>query len=265
MSGPIVVSASTSTLTGMLGAAVPAAAITAAVAIANRIAAEPLANEPLLRGVLAGAATESSPGQGTVLHGGVRVATPIAALANGIAAAGSAEAVVVPAFAASLAAAEYAGASPQDWLAAFALGAEVSIRLARGLERSGTRAFVPASAVGQIGATLAVCRVLGLDAAVAAPAMGLAAIQVSGTAKAGTPEHALSVGNAARVAVEVAFIVRFGASGPLNAVETAGLMIAAPGLADELSGLGHSWLLADSRSGDGELAPRLAALLQQEG
>src|SRR5690606_26338603 len=133
-------------------------------------------NEPLLRGVLAGAATESSPGQGTVLHGGVRVATPIAALANGIAAAGSAEAVAAPAFAASLAAAEYADASPQDWLAAFALGAEVSIRLARGLERSGTRAFVPASAVGQIGATLAVCRVLGLDAAVAAPVMGLAAI-----------------------------------------------------------------------------------------
>src|SRR5690606_20838364 len=137
----------------------------AAAAIAARL---PLAGAPAaanVRRVLMDSARDGgTPPQATVLAEGIRVAAPLAASINALDAclATEEDLVAVPAFATSLAVAELVGANREKWLSAFALGAEISIRLSRSLG-SDARPFIRAGAVGQVGAALAASRLLALS------------------------------------------------------------------------------------------------------
>jgi 2-methylcitrate dehydratase PrpD len=267
MSGPTVPSASTIALTGMLAIAVPPSVLTAATRIANRLASgeTPPTGYRLAEALIADATRAGAPGQATALAFDQRTSVPLAASINGITTASrSEEEVVIPALCASVAVAEHERATTAAWLFGFAIGAEVALRLARAWRRPGLRPFIPAGAVGQVGAALAASAILGLSEERAAPAIGLAAIQVSGVAPWGTAERLVAIGNAARVGVEAAYLGRAGTSGPLNAVETVGLMVAWPGLGDELVGLGERWIMAadaDVAETEAELDPRFRALL----
>jgi 2-methylcitrate dehydratase PrpD len=260
MSGPLEITASTELLTGLLSAAVPATALAHAARSAGALfaAGREAAVDPVYDRLLMVAHAEGVPPQASVLWSGPKLSAPSAACLNAARVAGAADDLLAPALFATLAIAEMAKLTPQQFLEAFTIGAEVSRRLAGALATPGARPFIAASAVGQFGATLSVCRALGLGRDIAASALGLSAVQVTGNAPPDAAAYRLSVGNAARVGIEAACIAKFGANGPQNGVVAIGLMLNTPQIETLLVGLGESW------AGDGGIAAAPEKLLPRE-
>jgi 2-methylcitrate dehydratase PrpD len=133
-----------------------------------------------------------------------------------------AAAVVVPA---ALAVAEATGCSGADLLAAIVVGLDVADRVSRAISPRALydRGLHPSSVAGTPAAALAAARLLGLDAAAARRALGLAASQASGLMawESDPTEHArpFNCGIAARNGVTGAMLASAGFGGPEDALE----------------------------------------------
>lgn len=124
-----------------------------------------------------------------------------------------------------LAVAEQVQASGRDLLTAYAVGLEVHARLGQAMPSpwSSSDPFLPIGTIGTIGAAVAAGRLLGLDAARMAHAIGLAA-QSAGQLGIGNGSHAkpLAPANAAASAVRAAQLAAAGFTGPAAAIERPG-------------------------------------------
>jgi len=126
-----------------------------------------------------------------------------------------------PAWPAVLAAAEHTGASGLEVLAAFALGAEASCRVAMSVHPWHYDAgWHITGTVGIFGAAAGAGRLLGLSAGQMAEALGLAGTNAAGVRDAfGTNGKALHVGHAAMSGLRAAMLVRGGFTGPTEILE----------------------------------------------
>jgi 2-methylcitrate dehydratase PrpD len=124
---------------------------------------------------------------------------------------------------AALAAAEAAGATGREALAAIVAGNEVVTRL--GMAASGAfhaRGFHPTAICGVFGATAAAARIAGLDAARTASALGIAGSMASGLfayLEEGTPTKPIHPAWAAHGGMLAARLSALGAEGPTSVVE----------------------------------------------
>jgi 2-methylcitrate dehydratase PrpD len=124
---------------------------------------------------------------------------------------------------AALAAAEAAGATGREALAAIVAGNEVVTRL--GMAASGAfhaRGFHPTAVCGVFGATAAAARIAGLDAARTASALGIAGSMASGLfayLEDGTPTKPIHPAWAAHGGLLAARLSALGAEGPPSVVE----------------------------------------------
>ncbi len=223
----------------------------AACAIAGR-------DEPVARIVRDMVLAEGGAGQATLVGGAGRVPMRAAALANGTAShaldyddthfahIGHPSVAILPA---ALAAAEHLGADGGEFLDACAIGAELSVRLGVWLGRAHYEAgFHQTATAGTFGAAAA-GRLMGLDAARMAHALGLAATRAAGLKSQfgtmGKPYHA---GCAAALGVEVAVLAAAGFVSRPDGIECAqgfGPTHAAEMREDALEGLGTDWLIED--------------------
>jgi 2-methylcitrate dehydratase PrpD len=128
-------------------------------------------------------------------------------------------AVMVPA---ALAVAETVGASGADFVAAVVLGCEIEYRLsmALGPVEQYNLGFHPSAVCGCFGATAAASFLLGLDAAQATRAFGLAGCQASGLMAWESDEtensRPFQMGMAARNGVTAAMLAKRGFGGPIS-------------------------------------------------
>jgi 2-methylcitrate dehydratase PrpD len=204
------------------------------------------------------------PGTAGIVGTGERAAPPAAAFANGVAAhalelddgytRGSVHpsAVVFPAV---LAVAEELDLSVGELVDAFAVGAEVTCRIAEaGHPETYWRGFHNTPLAGAIGAAAGAARALGLDAAATASAIGIACSHSGGLfqfVEDGADVKRLHPGMAARNGWESAFLAAAGVTGPARALEgRRGYFHAFAGRSDEASvdvveGLGTSWRILD--------------------
>ena len=143
--------------------------------------------------------------------------------------------------------AEARQASGMTVLLAYVLGLEVSCKIARALTPDFTaRGFHPCAVVGTFGAAVAAGKIIGLDAATLANALGIAGVRASGIKVAlGTMAKAYAVGHAAEGGVAAAELAELGYTGPENVFEghdgffqTFGNGVDSPGWADTL---GQPW------------------------
>ena len=107
------------------------------------------------------------------------------------------------------------GVDGRSFMTAVSLGVDVATTIGCAAT-TGLKFFRPAAA-GVFGATAAAARLLGLDRAQTANALGLAFAQCSGTMQAhreGKPTLALNIALAARAAVQAADLARLGFPGP---------------------------------------------------
>ncbi len=199
------------------------------------------------------------PAEASLLACGSRVAVEAAAFANGALIhtrsqddthAASTSHPGAPVMAAALAVAEVAGASGSAFLTAVILGYEVLCRVGRDFDQKVTgRGYRAAALVGGFGAAAASARLMGLDAAGCAAALGLAAHQAGGLAQVwveGSPEFPAQLGFAARNGL---FSARLAAAGSGAAREIfegrAGFWAATAGggapAVEVLAGLGDDW------------------------
>jgi 2-methylcitrate dehydratase PrpD len=169
--------------------------------------------------------------------GGRTVSAPAAALANGVLAhsfeldgAVKPSVGVHPAattFPAALAVAQESGAAGRDVIAAFVAASEVMIRIGRTAGKSAEeRGFHGPGATGPFGATIAAARLLHLDGAQIASAMGIAGSLAGGLMRfsrsdTGGVVKALHFGRAAESGVVAANLVRRGFAGPDAVLEGA--------------------------------------------
>lgn len=128
---------------------------------------------------------------------------------------------VVPA---ALAAAEMAGASGRELLAAIVAGYEVCCRLGNALDPTAhyARGFHPTATAGTFGAAAAAGKLLGLDAAGIASAFGVAASQAAGSLQFlvnGAWNKRYQVGAAAMNGLIAASLAREGFLGAAEAIE----------------------------------------------
>lgn len=143
-----------------------------------------------------------------------------------------AAAVVVPA---ALAVAEATGRSGAELLAAIVVGLDVADRVSRAISPRALydRGLHPSCIAGTPAAALACARLLGLDAATARRALGLAASQASGLMawEHDSTEHArpFNCGIAARNGVTAALLASVGFGGPEDALESEGGLLGAFG------------------------------------
>lgn len=198
-------------------------------------------------------------GSATGLIGKRRHSPPTAALANGAAAHAldfddqhdparvHTSCVVLPAL---LATAEDAGpVNGRDFLLAMAIGAELHARLGLACYNSLGKGWHPTMIFGTLAAGIAAGRLLGLDAAGLANALGIAYHQASGSAQSmrdGVLSKRLGAGFAARNAVTGAFLAADGLTGTRRTLEgNAGLFpLYERGEVDVdvlTGGLGTSW------------------------
>ena len=168
-------------------------------------------------------------GEAAVVGGGFRAPMALAAFANG--AAGHAldyddtilftsNAAVygtrlhpsAPTLAAALAAAEPAGASGRDLLAAFVYGFEVTCRVADAMNREHyRRGYHPTGVIGPLGAAVAAGRLLGLDRTGLRRALGIAATSGGGLRENyGTMTKPFHAGRAAESGVVAAALAARG-------------------------------------------------------
>ena len=211
-------------------------------------------SEPVSRILRAHVAGE---GRGATLVGGGQTSPTRAALANGatshaldyddthFAHIGHPSVAVVPA---ALAIAETTGADFDALLDATLIGAEASVRvgvwLGRGHYETG---FHQTATAGAFGATLAACRLLGLDADQTVTALGLAATRSSGLkSQFGTMGKPMNAGLAAETGVDAALLSARGMTSNAQALSgPQGFGPTHQGAADPtaLAGLGEDWLM----------------------
>jgi 2-methylcitrate dehydratase PrpD len=176
------------------------------------------------------ACTVGAPGHASVVGEQSRLAAPMAAFANAVAAhaldfddnsyAGvvHGSAVIIPA---ALAIAETVNASGVDLMTAIVAGSEAEYAL--GVAVTSTlydRGWWTTGVLGPVGAAAATARLLKLDATATASALGLALAGTGGVKAAfGTNAKPLLAGRAAEAGVAAALLAAAGASGPRNAVE----------------------------------------------
>ncbi|WP_299756387.1 MmgE/PrpD family protein [uncultured Boseongicola sp.] len=152
----------------------------------------------------------------------------------------------------ALAVAQLAGASGCDLIRAYIVAWEVAIRI--GLAAPGAfqaHGFQVTSVGGAIGAAAAAAQVLGLDAARAVSAIGIAGGQASGTLAFladGAMSKALNPGWAARTGIDAVRLARAGMTGPASVLDSAfGVMNTFAGggkmLGPQLATLGQEWLI----------------------
>lgn len=170
-------------------------------------------------------------GGSRILSPGSRiVSAPAAALANGVLAHSfELDGAVKPSigvhpaatiFPAALAVAQERGAAGRDVIAAFVAASEVVIRIGRAAGKSTEeRGFHGPGATGPFGATIAVSRLLDLDGAQIASAMGIAGSLAGGLMRFSRSEtggvvRALHFGRAAESGVVAANLVAHGLAGP---------------------------------------------------
>ncbi|WP_118178465.1 MmgE/PrpD family protein [Paraburkholderia phosphatilytica] len=127
-------------------------------------------------------------------------------------AASSAPSFATPVLAAAITMGDRIAASDDDIAAAVAIGHEAAARVLSALDSSEYRArWNVASSLGVLGATLAVARLLKLDATRARHALGVAATQAAGLAhNAGHAMEAIETGKAAADAIESTLIAKHG-------------------------------------------------------
>ena len=127
-----------------------------------------------------------------------------------------------------MAAAEMAGASGKDLLAAVILGQEVTCRLGWAFRKQKAKGgyfvmgFLPASVIGGFGATAAACRMFGMSIEQTVNALGINYAQASGNRQAlfdKTLTKRLQPAFAARSALWAAALAKRGVTGPPNALE----------------------------------------------
>ncbi len=157
----------------------------------------------------------------------------------------------VPVLAAALATGCAVGASGEDVLAAFIVGAEAECRISDAIDpRHYHDGFHSSGTVGTLGAALAAIRLLRLDEPSAQMALGIAASSAAGLRENfGTMTKSLHVGRAAQHGVEAAFLARAGWTAATNVLEARrGFFRAAGGGFDPalISGkLGRPWYYLD--------------------
>lgn len=221
------------------------------------VAGGPLAAQPLR---YAGALQEGGPTAASRLFISGRPATPdTAALVNGalmharaqddvyfpgLTHAGS---VMTPA---ALALAEARGQSGRELLTAMVAGYEAAAALSQGFAmRNAPRGFRPTSIFGVFASAVAAARLLELDEAATADAIGIAANLAGGTGQAwvaGTQEWQLQIGFAARNGITAARMAAAGVRGAPDALEgQAGFYQAycggAEGASEAGRDLGRTW------------------------
>lgn len=137
-------------------------------------------------------------------------------------------------------------------LDAFALGAEVALRLGMALFPSHYDVgFHITGTAGAVGAAAAVARLLRLDAARTGHAMGIAAAKAAGLrVMFGSMTKSLQVGNAARTGVEAALLAAGGFTAAADALEGRYGLLAVTSRGGDpdqaLPGLGEHWLLPEN-------------------
>jgi 2-methylcitrate dehydratase PrpD len=154
---------------------------------------------------------------------------------------------------AALAAAELSGETGRAALDAYVAGFEIEARLGAQMNpRHYQRGWHCTSTLGTIGAAAAASRLLGLDAASAGHALGIAASQASGLKENfGTMVKPLHAGLAARNGVLAALLARGGmTASPLALDGPQGFLAAMdgerPSLADAVADLGSRWEILDT-------------------
>ncbi|MDB5808948.1 MAG: hypothetical protein JWN94_1070 [Betaproteobacteria bacterium] len=188
----------------------------------------------------------------TLFANGRQTSSPLAGFVNGVAAhaleyddntrgVGHASVCLVPG---CLAVAEEAGASGRAMLEAFALGFEITSRIAKGLRPALIdNGWHPIGIVGGQGVAVAACRLLGLDVLKTRMAMGIMASSGGGVRKnVGTMGKAFHVGHGVRAGIFAALLAQADFNVDPDIIEGAdgggGEGHQRFGLADTFSGLG---------------------------
>ena len=157
--------------------------------------------------------------------------------------------VVAPA---ALAAGEAAGRSGADVLTAYVAGTEVALRVAISMaDALYERGFHPTPVAGAFGAAAASARLLGLDRAATANALGVVGSFAAGLLEFlgdGSDTKPLHAGWAAHAGLQAAALARAGATGPVTVLEGRFGVLAShgadPGRAAAITaGLGETWEL----------------------
>lgn len=177
-------------------------------------------------------AAEAGAGPASAIGRAGRVPAPAAALANGMlchgldfddtheASIAHVATVVVPA---ALAVSEAVGATGADTLAAIVAATETVTRVGMAApEGFHRRGFHPTGVCGVFGATVAACRLRGMDATSTAAALGLAGSMASGIFEYladGSPTKPFHAGWAAQAGVQAASLAAAGARGPATVLE----------------------------------------------
>ncbi|MGF6535801.1 hypothetical protein P3T20_006619 [Paraburkholderia sp. GAS206C] len=162
----------------------------------------------------------------------------------------SAPSVATPVLAAVLAFGERGGASDDVLATAAAIGVEAAQRVLTALDDDAYRArWNVASSIGVLGATLAITRLLALDAVCTRNALGVAATQAAGLARnANGAMEALETGKAAADAIEAALLAKHGFTSALASIDgrrgLAALMAYRFDAAAIIDELGTRWISA---------------------
>jgi 2-methylcitrate dehydratase PrpD len=212
-------------------------------------------DEPVARLLRQMVDAEAGRAEAAVIGSTVRVPARAAALANGATShaldyddthfdhIGHPSVAVIPA---ALALAERGGADGAEMLDAALVGAEASIRLGVWLGRGHYQTgFHQTATAGAFGAAAAAARLLGLDAAQTAHALGLAATKAAGLkSQFGTMGKPYNAGIAAATGVEVALLAAAGFVSRPDGIECAqGFGATHAGAGDDAAfdGLGRHW------------------------
>ena len=206
----------------------------------------------------------------TLFVNGEETSSPLAGFVNGVAAhaleyddntrgVGHASVLLVPG---CMAVAEEAGASGRAMLEAFALGFEITSRVAKGLRPALIdNGWHPIGIVGGQGVAVAACRLLGLDVRKTRMAMGIMASSGGGVRKnVGTMGKAFHVGHGVRSGIFAALLAQEDFSVDPDIIEGAegggGEGHQRFGLADTFSGIGkyRLHLMVEGLGGELEVA-----------
>jgi len=223
---------------------------------ATRGAAEPLADA-----VAAVIAATGGEAQATVLGRGTRTSALLAALANGA----QSHALdfddthlpsivhgAAPVAPVALALGEWRRASGADVLAAFVAGFEVETRIGRVIGRKlADRGWHVTGLLGHFGAATAAGKLLGLDRARLAQALGIAGTQAAGLeASFGTMSKPLHPGKAAMNGLLAALLAREGFTGPVAVLDAGtglpGTFLGVTDMAHAAEGLGTRFEIVDN-------------------
>ncbi len=248
---------------GLDAAALPPAVVEAAgrsitdwLGTAIRGAAEPLADA-----VAAVIAATGGEAQATVVGRGARTSALLAALANGA----QSHALdfddthlpsivhgAAPVAPVALALGEWRRATGADVLAAFVAGFEVETRIGRVIGRKlADRGWHVTGLLGHFGAATAAGKLLGLDHARLAQALGIAGTQAAGLeASFGTMSKPLHPGKAAMNGLLAALLAREGFTGPVAVLDAPtglpGTFLGVTGMDRAAEGLGKRFEIVDN-------------------